>query len=649
MPFPRRSPISSLHGWKSSLLAMTAALGLMASSAQAGSAVDPCQCGPMDVVFVVDVTGSMGTSLSAFKSAFPSIVSQISTSSNGDFQLGLVTFNDSVAVLDDLSASSTSSVQSHVAGLTASGGANAPEASNEALNTAVNNLSSVGRSQTGSLLGTWRTGARKYVVLITDALPGGFDDTYTAGVDDVLAHSVAASAYAKSIAIDAIYVANGAGSTAIQAVMQDYSTTSRGIYRQVQNTGTDVPQAVLDILSSCRKPADVYIKDHPSDLGYEPHGYNPIYASPDIKVCTSPTSCAAPGNNPVYNTTNYLFVTLRNSGPNVSPGPAGGDLQIYYTASGGSAVWMSNWTLIGVEHDLFLTPGQVREVRIPWTNVPTPGHYCLLARWASSNDPMTYPETIGSLTLNNTRYNNNLAWHNVDVVRTTTGHTSTGGFVFHPEAAGAPVGIAIKPLDKAFPGTLVVDLGDSFASWKANGSKGTGFKQVGTTALSFTGDGGTLSGLLAPDNTPLEGALKLTFDATKAPAGAYSLQINQLSKDNTTDLGGVQYQVSVLSPSAPPMATVLTPVRAQGTVELHWPHSIENTTYQVWRGPSADFKTTEGELLGKLDASKADETTAQVFRDAPPTGKVYFYRVESLNAYGSALSDSVPAADTSGN
>ncbi|QRK11388.1 hypothetical protein JQX13_15715 [Archangium violaceum] len=56
----------------------------------------------MDVVFVVDTTGSMGSSLNAFQSAFPSIINQIATSSNGDYQPGLVTFTDMVTVADDL-------------------------------------------------------------------------------------------------------------------------------------------------------------------------------------------------------------------------------------------------------------------------------------------------------------------------------------------------------------------------------------------------------------------------------------------------------------------------------------------------------------------------------------------------------------------
>ncbi len=262
---------------------------------------------------------------------------------------------------------------------------------------------------------------------------------------------------------------------------------------------------------------------------------------------------------------------------------------------------------------------------------------------------MTFPELIGALTDINVRPNNNLAWRNMEFLPLWPIGFASAPFTFRPETGVKTVGIAIKPLDKPFPGTLVVDLGDSFLGWKLNGAQGTGFRQVSETALSFTGDGGSLQGLPPPDKTPLEGTLKLTFNSSNAPAGLYPLQINQLGgKDNTQDLGGVQYQVRVLASDTKPTATVLTPVRTGSTVELHCPHSLENTTYQVWRGPSADFKTTEAELIGKIDATKADVTTALVFKDAPPTGKVFFYRVESLNTYGSVLSDSV-AADAIGN
>src|SRR5205814_6685335 len=66
----------------------------------AGSAF--AQCGPMDVVFVVDVTGSMGGAIDNVKKDLPGIITQIQTASGGDFRLGLVKFDNTVIVVNDM-------------------------------------------------------------------------------------------------------------------------------------------------------------------------------------------------------------------------------------------------------------------------------------------------------------------------------------------------------------------------------------------------------------------------------------------------------------------------------------------------------------------------------------------------------------------
>jgi len=262
--------------------------------------------------------------------------------------------------------------------------------------------------------GYWRTGARRFVVLLTDARPAGFDDAYVAGTDDVHAHAQAVTAATLGIKLHAVYVTHGAPNPTIVSVMQDYATTSQGLYRQTQPNGTDAYLAVRDFLSGCRTASDVWMKDHASDVGQEPHGLTPVYYSPDIKLCNSASGCASSSNNPVFGSSglNHVFVTLRNDGPNVvPPGPASGSLYVYYTSAGGNALWGgTDWTLIGVQPGIFMTPGEHREVGIPCNNVPAPGNYCLLARWVSAGDPMTFPELIGSNTLTNTRNNNNIAW-----------------------------------------------------------------------------------------------------------------------------------------------------------------------------------------------------------------------------------------------
>jgi uncharacterized protein YegL len=620
--------------------------------------VDPCKCGPLDVVFVIDTTGSMGGSLTAFKNNFNTILGQIQASSNWDYQLGLVTFRDSVTVMDDLAVGNTASVQAHVAALMASGGGGVPEASDEALNTAINNLA-VRPGQAGNFFGTWRTGARKFVVLITDAPPAGFNDAFTVGVDDVNAHARATEAYAWAIGINAIYVPTGGVNASTLAVMQDYSTTSRGIFRQTQPSGADVPSAVLDILGSCRQPADAYIRDHVNDVGLEPHFNNPLYTSPDIKVCTSPAGCASPGVNPVYGlASNNIFVTLRNNGPHVSPaGPAGGDLHVYYSPGGSAAVWRRDWRLIHVEHDLYLAPGQVREVRIPWSNVPAPSQYSLLARWVSRGDPMSYPETIGSLAFNNMRRNNNIAWRNVKVIRTRRG---LGGvlpdvFTFRPVEIGKPVALSIRPVApslgdsppgavRPFPGAVLVDLGESFAGWVRNGGKGWGFERVGETTLRIHPEGGMLVDVPPGLKTPEEGRASVSFQADEGAAGLFAVNVGQLDGVEGEDLGGMEFQVEVLAKAAPAAAVPVEAVRNAGGVELVWPHAVENEVYLVWRGTHPEFRLEEGTLMGEVGAWGADPSTALRFRATGEAG--FYYRLESRNGFGRAFSGTVTPDST---
>ena len=104
-----------------------------------------------------------------------------------------------------------------------------------------------------------------------------------------------------------------------------------------------------------------------------------------------------------------------------------GVLRVYRTTPGGGATWPTQWTQIGAA-GVPVYPG-VTTVTIPWTGVPGPGHFCLLARWVSPTDPMTFEGPNISV---NTQYNNNIAWRNVDSVRLTPG----GPRVVRPFAIG---------------------------------------------------------------------------------------------------------------------------------------------------------------------------------------------------------------------
>ena len=99
----------------------------------------PCptvgDCGPMDLVFIVDTTGSMNGAINSVKAELPNIIALANTASGGDLRLGLVTFGDRVTTLQQLAggAAHIAAVQTSINGLTAAGGMSYPEASDEAL------------------------------------------------------------------------------------------------------------------------------------------------------------------------------------------------------------------------------------------------------------------------------------------------------------------------------------------------------------------------------------------------------------------------------------------------------------------------------------------------------------------------------------
>ena len=94
----------------------------------------------MDVAFVIDATGSMGGAINNGKAAIPQLMDQVVAASGGDYRAELVVFHDAIDVTVSFAAGNRSALQSAVSGLTAFGGGNLPEMSDEALRTTINAL-----------------------------------------------------------------------------------------------------------------------------------------------------------------------------------------------------------------------------------------------------------------------------------------------------------------------------------------------------------------------------------------------------------------------------------------------------------------------------------------------------------------------------
>ncbi|MEU5694709.1 vWA domain-containing protein [Actinosynnema sp. NPDC020468] len=525
-----------------------AVAALAASTFQVGSAVAaapapaaPSRCGPLDVAFVIDDTGSMGGAITNLKSGINTIINDVQVNSGGDYQLGLITFKDNVTVKNNLAPGNAGPVTTSVNALAASGGGNEPEASDESVNTAVNSLPAASRPQVGNF-GGWRATATKFVVLVTDARPGGFDDTYTAA-DAANAATYANNAVTNGIKISAVYVPTSTTySPQITPVMQNYATTTGGQYTQAAANGTGVATAIQEFLRNCKR-TDVFIKDTAGDNGTEPSTNPVLWASPDIKVCPTTADCGVNGITPAGGQNVYIHVRLNNNGPYGS-GPGTGSVKLYFANASGSIPWQSAWTYIGQQ--TLTVPAGVTVAKIPWNNVPGPGHFCLVARWVSATDPMSVAETtdIGL----NTANNNNIAWRNYIITHTVptkpvkswftlgngTGRTIKGDLVFRGGE---------KPL-QATGGRLVVDLGPKlFDLWRQGGAQADGVKQVGETSVEIADPRqSALHGLLINPDDQYQVELTFTPGAQTEP-GAYVTTVQQYSEGR--DIGGVAYEVNV--------------------------------------------------------------------------------------------------------
>ncbi|RVU34167.1 VWA domain-containing protein [Hwanghaeella grinnelliae] len=227
----------------------------------ASSVEDPGKvaCGSVDLVILIDTTYSLAAAIGEMKRESDTIVSQLEAVSEGKYRLGLIAFDDRIRVLEDLNdipspAAKANSMRRSIRSLRAEGGEGGPEASDEAMNTAINSLVAGTRPQEGDFTGEWKAHSR-ILVLITDSRPGGFDDEFVTGVDDRRALSYVAQALAKDIHISAIQVPTGGFSDLpdeeVAALMRSYAAATGGLYASTRWAGAGTAEAVLSIIKAC--------------------------------------------------------------------------------------------------------------------------------------------------------------------------------------------------------------------------------------------------------------------------------------------------------------------------------------------------------------------------------------------------------------
>ncbi|HFC12470.1 MAG TPA: hypothetical protein ENJ56_06460, partial [Anaerolineae bacterium] len=203
---------------------------------------------PLDVALVLDNSQNMFKPISAIQADIDMLISTVQLVSGNNYQLSLVSFNDDIVVDEILALNNGLPFKLAVNALVPSGGGNVPNATDESLNTAINSLTDFGRPQAFDFVNNWRGPAvKKLVILVTAAPPGGFDDTYTIGVDDVSMLMRIPEANGNDMLVSAVQYHNN---PVAAGLMSTVAMGTGGLYQQTNNAA-DIPHMIRRVIEAC--------------------------------------------------------------------------------------------------------------------------------------------------------------------------------------------------------------------------------------------------------------------------------------------------------------------------------------------------------------------------------------------------------------
>ncbi len=144
----------------------------------------------LDLVFVIDATASQQRAIDNIKNAITNeILPAIINEFGGDYRLGLLTVLDRrgeglplFKILTEMTPQNINVFEAQLNTVTAGGGLGLPEPTDKALEAVLNNTQEIDYNgdviPSSTTVGAFRTGAAKAVILVTDVVPSGLDDTY---------------------------------------------------------------------------------------------------------------------------------------------------------------------------------------------------------------------------------------------------------------------------------------------------------------------------------------------------------------------------------------------------------------------------------------------------------------------------------------
>jgi von Willebrand factor type A domain-containing protein len=316
------------------------------------------QCGPMDVVFIIDNSASMLPVIDNVKSQVNQIADAVTAASGGDYQFGLVTMpsNDVVIALD-MSAKNRAALATAVNTMTNVSSLGAGIAYDEALDSVLNHLGprkgSIGQ-QTGTFTGTFRPNATKIIMIITDSNPQGFDSDYLTHPDH--AYAMASEANSMGVLIAGIFVPDGGGTNQVvdEPILQNVAAITGGAFEETLPDASDLSNVIIDVVNACGSgsgliiaPTEIALSNGESaDLSvtnFHPGDVSTLVMSSDGLPSDSTVTFA--NATPTITGTNLqtMHVTI---GPDT---PAGVFILNVHAGHTGSGSRQSNFVLVNVD------------------------------------------------------------------------------------------------------------------------------------------------------------------------------------------------------------------------------------------------------------------------------------------------------------
>lgn len=304
----------------------------------------------------------------------------------------------------------------------------------------------------------------------------------------------------------------------------------------------------------CSSPSatNVWMKDTWNDTGVEP---DPLTASEDMWKSpyiwvrnTQDTNLVNQHQhqNPEAGSTNWVYVKIHN-GFNTS---TSGSLELYWANASTGLSWPANWNLLTSISVSGFVAHSTRVLEAQWSNTPGPGHFCLVARWVSSSDPMATTETTDINA--NVRGNNNIVWRNLNIINLVPDASVDADFIVRNVTKNRLGSTLVIRTPKGEGknsfirhGLVMVRLQDAFVkAWRRGGGKGSGFKRNGND-LVINGEAATIDNVLLEPNQIVY--LKIVFKRLpKTPRKPFIVDVVQYSGTGARYrkvIGGVSYEV----------------------------------------------------------------------------------------------------------